>query len=69
MHDASPDLQGSQQADPHVIGLAQTRVMAIGWAGAVALSQRLMRSFDRNWQIGVTGLVLVSLVKRWLVAD
>ena len=56
------------QADPHVIGFAQTLVVVIGWAGAVALSQRLMRSFDRNWRIGMAGLVLISVGGRWLVA-
>jgi hypothetical protein len=43
-------------------------VVVIGWAGAVALSQRLMRSFDRNWRIGMAGLVLISVGGRWLVA-
>ena len=56
------------QADPHVIGFAQTLVVVIGWAGAVALSQRLMRSFDRNWRIGMAGLLLISVGGRWLVA-
>ena len=56
------------RADPHVIGFAQTLVVVIGWAGAVALSQRLMRSLDRNWRIGMGGLLLISLGGRWLVA-
>ena len=56
------------QADPHVIGFAQTLVVVIGWSGAVALSQRLMRSFDRNWRIGMAGLLLISVGGRWLVA-
>ena len=56
------------QADPHVIGFAQTLVVVIGWAVAVALSQRLMRSFNRNWRIGMAGLLLISLGGRWLVA-
>ena len=56
------------RADPHVIGFAQTLVVVIGWAVAVALSQRLMRSFNGNWRIGMAGLLLISLGGRWLVA-
>ena len=52
-----PDGWPQWQADPHVIGFTQTLVVVIGWAGAVTLSQRLMQSFDRNWRIGMAGLL------------
>ena len=35
---------------------------------SVTLSQRLMQSFDRNWRIGMAGLLLISLGGRWLVS-